>query len=88
MQKVRAKYANGVLTPLEPLGFEEGAVVELRVEAEPAQDLYGAISETQDVLEHICQLPDDDSKKYKMLLDAKDIQVFLDKESRFRERCG
>ena len=73
MQKVRAKYANGMLTPLEPLDLKEGAVVELSVEAAPTQDLYGAISEIQDVSEHICQLPDDDPNKYKMLLDAEDI---------------
>lgn len=77
-----------MLPPLEPLDLKEGAVVELSVEAAPAQDLYGAISEIQDVFEHIYQLPDDDPKKYKMLLDAEDIQVFLDKECRFRERCG
>ena len=31
--QVRARYANGVLTPLEPLDLEEGAEVELKIEA-------------------------------------------------------
>lgn len=33
---VRARYANGVLTPLEPLDLEEGAVVSVSVEAAAA----------------------------------------------------
>ena len=33
---VRARYANGVLTPLEPLELEEGAEVVVSVEGEPA----------------------------------------------------
>ena len=31
MTKIKAKYANGVLIPLEPLNLEEGAVVELDI---------------------------------------------------------
>ncbi|MDD9995379.1 MAG: antitoxin family protein [Dehalococcoidia bacterium] len=33
---VRARYANGVLTPLEPLDLEEGAEVTVSVEGERA----------------------------------------------------
>ncbi len=88
MMKVRAKYANGVLTPLEPLDLEEGAVVELEIGVSRARDLDGAISEIKGVLEHIYQLPDDDPKKYKMSLNAEDTLIYLEKERRFRERCG
>ena len=35
MSTVRAKYANGVLTPLEPLDLEEGAEVTVSVEGSP-----------------------------------------------------
>ena len=36
MSTVRAKFANGVLTPLEPLSLEEGAEVVVSVEAAAA----------------------------------------------------
>ena len=39
---VKAKYANGVLTPLEPLDLEEGAEVTVSVEGTPG----GASEET------------------------------------------
>lgn len=35
MSAVRAKYENGVLTPLEPLDLEEGAEVMVLVESAP-----------------------------------------------------
>ena len=35
MVNVKARYANGVLTPLEPLSLEEGAEVVVTVEASP-----------------------------------------------------
>ena len=37
MSTVRAKYANGVLTPLEPLELEEGAEVMVSVEDAPVE---------------------------------------------------
>ena len=42
MSTVRARYENGVLTPLEPLDLEEGAEVEVSVESAPV----GASEET------------------------------------------
>ncbi len=36
MATVRAKYENGVLTPLDPLDLEEGAEVMVSVEGAPA----------------------------------------------------
>ncbi len=86
--KVRATYANGVLTPLEPLDLEEGAVVELDIAVSKPRDLEGAIAEIKGVLEQIYQLPDDHPKKYKMFLDAEDTLIYLEKERRFRERHG
>ena len=35
---IKAKYANGQLTPLEPLDLEEGAEVTVSVEERPAGD--------------------------------------------------
>ena len=37
MSTVRAKYQNGVLTPLEPLELEEGAEVTVSVESAPVE---------------------------------------------------
>ena len=37
MSTLRAKYENGVLTPLEPLYLEEGAEVVVSVEATPLE---------------------------------------------------
>ena len=37
MSAVRAKYENGVLTPLEPLDLEEGAEVMVSVESAPVE---------------------------------------------------
>ena len=37
MSTVRAKYENGVLTPLEPLELEEGAEVTVSVESAPVE---------------------------------------------------
>ena len=37
MTAVRAKYENGVLTPLEPLDLEEGAEVIVSVEGAPSE---------------------------------------------------
>ena len=37
MVNVKARYANGVLTPLEPLSLEEGAEVTVSVEAAPPE---------------------------------------------------
>ena len=91
--KIRARYANGVLTPLEPLDLEEGAEVVLDVKPVPGKDAYGdrlysAMSEIREELQRIYQLPDDDPKKYKLLLDTEDIYVYLDKEIRHMERHG
>ena len=88
IMKVRARFANGVLTPLEPLELEEGAVVVLAIAASHAIELDGAIAEVKEVLEQIYQLSDDHPKKYKMFLDAEDNLIYLEKERRFLEHLG
>ena len=87
-KKVRAWYANGVLTPLEPLELEEGEVVELDVAVARRKDLDSAIREIKTVLEHICQLPDSHPKKYKLFLNAEDDLIYLEGERHLREHSG
>ena len=84
--EVKARYANGVLTPLDPLDMEEGAVVELDIAVARRRDLDGSIAEIKRVLKHICQLPDDHPKKYKLFLDAEDTLIYLEEERKLRER--
>ena len=84
--EVKARYANGVLTPLDPLELGEGSVVELDIAVACRRDLDGAIAEIKRVLEHICQLPDDHPKKYKLFLDAEDTLIYLEEERKLRER--
>ena len=91
--RVRARFANGVLTPLEPLDLEEGTVVVLNIEAAHATDSYGArvynsMSDIKKEMKRICQLPEGDPKKYKLFLDAEDVYIYLDKEIRYMEPHG
>lgn len=86
--KIRAWYANGVLTPLEPLELEEGEVVELDVAVAYRKDLDSAIAEAKAVLEHIYQLPGSHPKKYKLLLNAEDDLIYLEGERELRDRHG
>ena len=87
-RKVRAWYANGVLTPLEPLELEEGEVVELDIAVALRRDLDCAITEVKAVLEHIYKLPDHHPKKYKLLLNAEDDLIYLEAERRLRDRLS
>ena len=84
--EVKARYANGVLTPFDSLDMEEGAVVELDIAVACRRDLDGAIAEIKRVLEHICQLPDDHPKKYKLFLGAEDDLRYLEGERSLRDR--
>lgn len=45
MSTVRARYRNGVLTPLEPLDLEEGEVVAVSIEAPPPAERTETILE-------------------------------------------
>ena len=88
IRKVKAKYANGVLTPLEPLDLDEGAVVMVDIELESYRDVDRALSDIKKELERIYLLPDGDPKKYKLFLDAEDVLNYLESERRSMERRG
>ena len=48
---IRARYENGVLKPLEPLGLREGEEVTIRIERslrEKLKDLIGALGKSSD----------------------------------------
>ena len=82
MSAVRARYENGVLTPLEPLDLEEGAEVMVSVESAPAEDEPAAkgTEEGESILEMFERLrnsippdawdnmPTDGAKNYKHYL--------------------
>ncbi len=79
-QKIRAWYANGVLTPLEPLELEEGEVVELDITSTqvPDREEDSAKPKFRVVPFHSAFLPGmDDPKKMKQLLEDDDIEHFL-----------
>ena len=86
--KVRAFYANGIFTPLEPLDLGEGEVFELEVCQAFRIDLDCAIREAEQVLELILQLPDSHPKKYKLFLAAEDDLSYLEVERSVRDRRG
>ena len=77
---VNAKYANGVLTPLEPLDLEEGAEVILNIEAATSPD-----SKQETVKRKFRVIPNhsgllpgmDDPKRMKQLLEDEDIEHYL-----------
>ena len=79
-QTVNAKYANGVLTPLEPLDLEEGAEVVLNIETATSPDSQQKTvkGEFRVVPFHSEFLPGmDDPKRMKQLLDDEDVEHFL-----------
>ena len=72
---VRATYADGVLTPLEPLDIEEGREVTLSIEdaASPKRGLAGIVETVQELHRTIPPeawdaLPADGAKNYKHYL--------------------
>ena len=77
---VNAKYANGVLTPLEPLDLEEGAEVILNIEAATSPDSKQdtAKRKFRVIPNHSGLLPGmDDPKRMKQLLEDEDIEHYL-----------
>ncbi len=75
---VNARFANGVLIPLEPLDFEEGAVVVLSIETVPPKpDRSGnalpVVPNEGDFL------PDTDPKRLKNLLHEQEVEGYLRK---------
>ncbi len=80
IRKVRARFANGVLTPLEPLDLEEGAEVVLSLDATATSEQKHESEKTKFrvIPNHSGFLPGmDDPKKMKQLLEEEDIEHFL-----------
>ena len=74
--KVKARYFNGVLTPLDPLDLEEGAVVELDIELTKFQ-AKGHSSKFRVVPFSREFAPDIDPKKLKQFLNDEDDERYL-----------
>lgn len=80
IRTVNARYAKGILTPLEPLELEEGAEVVLNIELAPSPD-----SKQETVKRKFRVIPNhsgllpgmDDPKKMKQLLEDEDIEHYL-----------
>lgn len=80
MKAVKAKYANGVLTPLEPLDLDEGAMVVLNIKLVPILN-----SKQETVKQKFRVIPNhseflpgmDDPKRMKQLLEDEDIEHYL-----------
>jgi predicted DNA-binding antitoxin AbrB/MazE fold protein len=78
IKRVSAKYANGMLTPLEPLNLEEGTVVVLDIEMTASPKEKTDNSKFRVIPFHSEFLPGmDDPKKMKQLLEDEDIEHFL-----------
>lgn len=77
---VKAQFANGVLIPLEPLDFEEGALVVLSIEVaqprpESSENAHQVVPNGRDFL------PDDDPKRLKNLLYEEEVEDYLRKRN-------
>ena len=79
-KKVKARFANGVLVPLEPLDLQEGALVVLSLEVDAAPDPKQKLDKTKFrvIPNHSGFLPGmDDPQEMKQLLEDEDIEHFL-----------
>ena len=77
---VNARFANGVLIPLEPLDFEEGAVVVLSIEvAQPRPESSGNAPQVAPNGGDF--LPDADPKRLKNLLYEQEVEGYLRKRN-------
>ena len=75
---VNARFANGVLIPLEPLDFEEGAVVALSIEVVQPQPQWPENASTVVPTEGDF-LPDAHPKRLKNLLHEQEVEGYLRK---------
>ena len=64
-QQFKARFANGVLTPLLPLDFEEGEIILLHIGPPPPGELPKPV------------IADPDPKALKMFLEEEDIEHYL-----------
>jgi predicted DNA-binding antitoxin AbrB/MazE fold protein len=77
MMQVKAKYANGVLTPLEPLDLNDGDVVVLNIETASKPEQEAAKSKFQVVPLHSEFVIGVDPKKLKQFLNDEDDERYL-----------
>lgn len=77
---VNARFANGVLTPLETLDFEEGAVVVLSIEVvQPQPEWSGNAPPVVPTKGDF--LPDADPKRLKNLIYEQEVEGYLRKRN-------
>ena len=84
--RIRAKYANGVLTPLEPLDLEDGAVVVLSLEKDSVIEQGQDKPEFRVIPNYSGFAPGVDPKKLKDIISELEIEEYLEKERKVRER--
>lgn len=77
---VNARFANGVLIPLEPLDFEEGAVVALSIEVAQLRPEWSGNSPPA-VPNQGDFPPDVDPKRLKNLLYEQEVEGYLEKRN-------
>ena len=78
MVTVNARFANGVLTPLEPIDLPEGALVVLNIEAAGDLERETPKPEASFVPNQSGLLPGmDNPKRMKQLLDDEDVERYL-----------
>ena len=82
---VNARFANGVLTPLEPLDLPEGALVALSIETAGTSERELAKSEVKIVPNQSGFAPGIDPTKLNQLNDELMVEEYLAKESRIRD---
>ena len=82
---INARFANGVLTPLEPLDLPEGAVVALSIETAGTPESELAKSEVKIVPNQSGFALGIDQTKLNQLNDELMVEEYLAKESRIRE---
>ena len=86
--KVRARYADGVLTPLEPLDLEEGVEVVISLEGTLSAGqatIGGELTVTPSKSDLIGESQESDFNRINEKLM---IEEYLEKERRIRERGG
>ena len=86
MVTVNARFANGVLTPLEPIDLPEGALVALNIETSGAPQQDAPKTQGRIVPNHSGFAPGIDPTKLNQLNDELMVEEYLEKERRIRER--
>ena len=83
VRTVNARFANGVLTPLEPVDFPEGALLVLNIEEVHVEEPKTPTLPGRIVPNRSGFLPGmDDPKSMKQLIEDEDAQHYLDLQER------